>query len=130
MKLCAEKPCPTCPWRKESTVGGDDIPNFSLDRMKGLVSTVPERGSDSDGFFKIMACHHSKDGLEFACAGYAAIHGLQNINFRLFLAQNNIDFKKIEDNCKGIALYDNFYTMLDDYVAAHENGDIPTHCNI
>lgn len=29
------EPCPTCPWRKTSTVGGADIPGFKIEMMEG-----------------------------------------------------------------------------------------------
>jgi hypothetical protein len=115
MKKCADKPCPTCPWLKSSKVGGDDIRDFSIQQMRDLSITVPERGSDSDGFFNIMACHHSKEGEEYACAGYMAVHGLQNINVRIMALTGDVDLPKVLGNCEGLDLYDNFYTMLDDY---------------
>jgi hypothetical protein len=118
MKKCADKPCPTCPWRKESKAGGGDIRGFSIQQMRDLSSTVPDRESDSDGFFSIMACHHSEEGEEYACAGYIAVQGLENINVRLLAAQGRIDLSKVLSNCEGLELYDSFYTMLDDYESA------------
>lgn len=115
MKVCALKPCLTCPWRKTSTVGGADIVGFDLEMMRGLSKTVPSRGSDRDGFFQIMACHHSKEGEEFACAGYIARHGEQNLNVRLMAATKQIDLPSLVEACSSIDLYDNFFEMLDEY---------------
>ncbi|MGE8063755.1 DUF6283 family protein [Pseudomonas sp. NPDC089569] len=114
---CAEKPCPTCPWRRSSTVGGADIPGFSIEDMRRPANTVPPRGTAQDGFLTIMACHHSKPGQEYACAGYIAQHGQSNINVR-FMARAGTDLNKVLANCAGIDLYDNFYEMLDTFEAA------------
>lgn len=125
MNLCGDKPCPTCPWRKESTVGGADITGFSIVKMRRLLDTVPLSGSSHDGFYKVMACHHSKEGLEYACAGYIAQHGFQNINVRLLAAQGRIDINKIVDNCSELNLYPNFHEML----AAYERALAPNNSN-
>lgn len=121
MNLCGDKPCPTCPWRKSSTVGGADISGFDLQKMRNLKSTVPPEGADQDGFYSVMACHHSKEGKDYACAGYIAQHGLQNINVRLLAANNSIDLIKVTENCKDMDLYNNFYEMLADYESANTN---------
>jgi hypothetical protein len=109
-----------CPWLKTSTGGGGDIRNFSLEQMRNLSCTVPPRGTDDDAFRSIMACHHSKEGEEYACAGYIAVHGISNISVRLMAAKGSVDLQKVFDNCKGLDLYDNFYTMLDAYESEHK----------
>jgi hypothetical protein len=85
--------------------------------MRALASTVPPRGSHQDGFRQIMACHHSKGGKEFACAGYIARHGESNFNVRL-MAFQGADLNKVVRNCAGIDLYDNFHEMLDTFEEA------------
>ncbi|MDF9779038.1 hypothetical protein OKW11_006084 [Pseudomonas baetica] len=85
--------------------------------MRGLANTVPPRGTTQDGFRTIMACHHSKPGREYACAGYIAQHGQSNFNVRL-MAFAGADLNKVVANCAGIDLYDNFHEMLDAYEAA------------
>lgn len=122
MKMSATKPCSKCPWRKSITTAGAEIPGFSLDMMHNLTSTVPPRSDvNQDGFYKIMACHCSDIGAEYACAGYMAAHGEQNINVRLLQARHDIDLNAIKKACqKEDELYDNFYSMLDDYVKANE----------
>lgn len=127
MKLCAEKPCKTCHWRKSSTVGGADIPGFNMDKMRGLSNTAPPAGSEQDGFYKVMACHHSKEGQEFACAGYIARHGWQNINVRLMAATHNIPIQAVIEQCQDIELYDNFHSMLASYEAAQGHKHAPRH---
>lgn len=117
-KLFIAKPCASCPWRKSSTVGGDDIPGFDIGLMRNLSDTVPPRGEDSDGFRKVMACHGSGEDHQFACAGYLHRHGHQNIQVRFMAAKKEIDMQAVNEGCKGIDLYPDFYTMLDDYEQA------------
>jgi hypothetical protein len=118
MKMCDTKPCASCPWIKANPTTGEDIPNFSIELMRNLANTVPPRGSDQNGYFTIMACHKSKEGQPFACAGYMGMVGPDNINARLLVAQNKVDVKTLFDNCDKMDLYQDFYEMLDDYEAA------------
>lgn len=119
-KITAIKPCKNCPWKKSSRVGGADIVGFSLEKMKGLKDTVPPRGSEQDGFYKVMACHCSQEYEEFACAGYMAAHADENINARILVAQHDIDLNAIKKECAKEDMYTNFFEMLDDYVAAND----------
>lgn len=119
MKLCSNTPCPTCPWRKSSTVGGADIEGFEIEKMRNLVNTAPPKGSDQDGFYSVMACHHSEPGKEYACAGYLAQHGEQNIAVRLMVHMGHVDLLKVQKNCEGIDLYGNFHEMLADFEKAN-----------
>lgn len=102
------EPCPTCPWRKTSTVGGADIPGFSLEMMRGLRNTV----GPGDAFRPIMACHYSKVDKEVACRGYVAQEGMGNINVRLLASRGVIPFKEISEACEGLDLWESFYEML------------------
>lgn len=72
--------CTTCPWRKDSTPGGVDIPGFGSAMARNLTCTTgPE-----DGFYRIMACHGSKEGADFPCQGYlASDDSRRNLNVRL-----------------------------------------------
>ena len=108
-------PCPTCPWRKSSTVGGADIPNFDLDLMRGLANTVG-RGDD---FRPIMACHYSQCGGEHPCIGYVARHGWSNLSVRLRAMDGRIDIRAIEQECQEIEMWDTFDEMLEAYEAAN-----------
>lgn len=114
---CADKPCPTCPWRKSSATGGGEIPNFSIELMRKLANTVPPQGSDISWPRRIFACHSSKEGREYACAGYVAQEGATNVNLMML----GIDVDKIKENCAGIDLYENFHQMLADYELALGN---------
>lgn len=114
-------PCKSCPWIKTNQPGGDNIQGFSIEMMRDLSSTVPPRGSDQDGFFKVMACHHSKDSNMRACAGYIAVHGFQNINVRLMAARGKIDIKSVIKAAQKHSLYTSFYDMLDSFELAVKN---------
>lgn len=107
-------PCPTCPWRKTSTVGGADIPGFSLDLMRGLRKCVGE----GDALRKIMACHYSKPGHESACRGYIAREGYSNITARLLASKGVLPLREIIDACEGLDLWENFDAMLKAYEEA------------
>lgn len=113
------KPCKTCPWRKSSKVGGEPIPNFDMELMRGLANTVPPRGSEDDGFFSVMACHSFKVEDRVPCKGYIASVGDMNINVRIMASMKQIDFAEIIKEADGIDLYEDFYTMLDDYEDFH-----------
>ena len=114
----ANEPCKTCPWRKSSTVGGADIPNFDIALMRRLQNTVG-RG---DAFRPIMACHYSAVGKEVSCVGYLYREGYRNINVRLLASQGEIDFRAIDDACQPLDLWLNFADMLEAYEGA-QTGD-------
>jgi hypothetical protein len=112
-------PCPTCPWRRSSTVGGADIPNFDLEKMRGLANTVPSADDPGDGFRTIMACHGSACGAETACAGYVHVEGYTNLNVRMLALHGKIDIRAIDAACADLDLYDSFDEMLADYEKAN-----------
>lgn len=109
-------PCSTCPWRKTSTIGGADIPGFSIELMRGLSDTVGE----GDAFRTIMACHGSACGEERACSGYVAQEGDANLNVRVLAALGEIDIVGIREACDGLDLWPSFHEMLDAYEEASQ----------
>lgn len=116
MKACDTKPCPSCPWIKANPPTGELIPNFDIGMMRNLANTVPPKGSEEGGFFNLMACHKSKEGEEFACAGYMATVGLRFNNMaRYFALRENVDVQSLFNNADKLDLYQDFYHMLEDY---------------
>ncbi len=113
---CPPTPCPTCPWRKSSTVGGADIPNFNIDLMRGLANTV----GPGDDFRPIMACHYSPEAEEEVCRGYVAQEGYHNLAVRLRAIRGHLDIQAIIDACETLDLWDSFHEMLDAYEAVHD----------
>lgn len=65
--------CKACPW-KTSTVPERDIPgNYCATKHAALVRTIatPEnRGYNSDGALRLMACHETEAGAEQVCVGW------------------------------------------------------------
>ena len=107
-------PCPTCPWRKSSTVGGEDIPGFSLCKMQGLENTV----GHGDAFRPIMACHYSEDGEEVPCLGYVAQEGWTNLALRMMAIRGKLDIGAVMDACAHLDLWPDFHSMLEAYEEA------------
>ena len=109
--MSATTPCPTCPWRKTSTVGGFDIPGFDLAKMQGLRSTVGE----GDAFRTVMACHYSACGAEEPCVGYLYVEGWSNLNVRMMALREEVDMGAIDEHCEGLDLWVSFEEMLEAY---------------
>ena len=60
--------CASCPWNVDC-VPAEDIPNgYSVEKHAALESTIATPGSVCPT--RIMACHYSKVGEEFPCAGW------------------------------------------------------------
>lgn len=112
-------PCPTCPWRRTSTIGGADIPNFDIGLMRGLSNTVG-RGDD---FRPVMACHGSACGKETPCVGYLAVEGWSNLNVRIMAMSGRVDLSSIMDDCAELDLWASFREMLDAYEDAALYGE-------
>lgn len=64
------KQCLSCPWRV-ACEPDKDIPRYDLELAKGLTRTIQ---SGIETMFQkvrhVMACHYSKPGDEFVCAGW------------------------------------------------------------
>jgi len=84
------KPCPSCPWRKDSTAA--TIPNFSMQLAEDLTDTCPnEQNIGPDLGAKMFACHQSKPGEEFACAGWLAMVGSAHPEVRIAVFRHELD---------------------------------------
>ena len=91
--------CATCPWKVE-TVPDKDIPNgYRVEMHKALRSTI-QSGIDSlrGSCQRVMACHYSKPGEEFACAGwlYNQLGVGNNIAVRLAVAIGRMPVPEID----------------------------------
>lgn len=107
MKKC-HAPCSSCPWRKSNPTDGSAIPNFDLDMMRGLRSTV----GDEDGFRKVMQCHTTTGKRPVVCRGYGAIEGWKNLNVRLMAAHGDVDLAGIQRAGARLDLWPSFHEML------------------
>lgn len=83
------KPCPSCPWRVDQTA--EDIPNFSLELAENL-----ERTCHQDFGAPIFACHQSREGEEFACAGWLAVYGYDSIAVRMMVIAGRIPAEALQ----------------------------------
>ena len=90
--------CKSCPWRIDR-VPDKDIPNYREELHKNLTSTIANPGEVRFGGVRhVMACHYSKPGAEFACAGW--IHNQRgvgnNIGVRLALMSGAMPVPEID----------------------------------
>lgn len=69
-----KKPCGSCPWRLDQDAR--DIPGFDLQMAESLRACSPdERGFGPDFGARMFACHKSREGEEYPCAGWLAAVG-------------------------------------------------------
>lgn len=89
------KPCPSCPWRVDQDAR--DIPGFDLAKAESLSSCCPdERGFGPDFGAAMFACHQSKEGGEFPCAGWLATVGDRHPQVRLAVAMNQLPVERLQ----------------------------------
>lgn len=80
------KPCGSCPWRVNQEAS--DIPNFDLEKAERLRNCSPDiNGMGPSYLDPIFACHQSRVGEEFACAGWLAKVGHATLAFDTSLAR-------------------------------------------
>lgn len=95
--------CKSCPWRVDCEPMEDIPGGYSIDLHKKL------RGTCSSGFesampvlnggpLRIMACHYSKPGEEFACAGWLdnQIGPGNNIGVRLLVSMGKLPVPEVD----------------------------------
>jgi len=90
--------CKSCPWRIDC-VPDRDIPNYAPELHVGLDKTI--RSGLETMFQKerhIMACHYSKPGEEFPCAGWLAnqLGSGNNIGVRLSVMTGSMSTPEID----------------------------------
>lgn len=68
----ARKPCAECPWRTDVPVG-----KFPPARFIALAHTAYDLAG------QVFACHMSKEGGEFACAGFTLMSSAHNMAMRM-----------------------------------------------
>jgi hypothetical protein len=91
--------CPTCPW-KVTTVPDRDIPNGYCAQMHEALRGTIQSGLDS--LFRsgktAMACHYSKIGEEFPCAGWLhhQIGAGNNIGVRLMVMTGKLPMPEVD----------------------------------
>jgi hypothetical protein len=68
----AKSPCAECPWRLDVPIG-----QFPPERFETLAATAYDLAGT------VFACHMSKEGAEFACAGFILQSSAHNMACRL-----------------------------------------------
>lgn len=88
------QPCPSCPWREATTAS--DIPNFDIELAEDLAECCPdEKGYGPDVDASMFACHQSRPGREFACAGWLATVGHKHPIIRLAVMKKRLSAKAL-----------------------------------
>jgi len=85
------RPCPECPWRCDVERG-----QFPPERYAALETTRgrrddPHGGTDAPLGSPWFACHKSRGGEEFHCAGWLAVEGRSHVGVRLAVAVGELD---------------------------------------
>ncbi len=107
----AKKPCHGCPWRTDRDAS--DIPEFSLERAEGLAACCPdERGFGPDYFAHLFACHESRDGNEFACAGWLAVCGSAHPLVRQAVGRGALDRTRLSAGADWPELHGTYADVL------------------
>jgi hypothetical protein len=105
------QPCPSCPWRLDQTA--QDIPGFSLEKARDLAATCPDaRGHGPDFGAKVFACHQSKLGGEFPCAGWLAKVGHCHPMVRLACIQGKVPEDALAPGPEWPQLHDDYGQLL------------------
>lgn len=106
------KPCTSCPWRRVASA--DDIPNFDLELAEKLADTCPDhRGMGPDFGAPVFACHQSRDGEEFACAGWLAKVGHRHPAVRLAVMSRRLDPAALEPGESWPELHEDYQEVLE-----------------
>ena len=105
------QPCPSCPGRLDQTA--KDIPGFSVAKARDLADTCPDaRGHGPDFDAKVFACHQSRVGEEFACAGWLATVGHCHPKVRLACVQGRVPEASLAPGRDWPALHANYGDVL------------------
>lgn len=92
------KQCRSCPWRVDCDPD-TDIPNgYSRDMHKALACTIATPGTFRSSAGNHMACHYSKGGEEFHCAGwlYNQLGTGNNIGLRMQVMAGLVPYPEVE----------------------------------
>lgn len=115
------KPCPSCPWR--CAASAEDIPNFDLSLAERLANTCPDhKGMGPDFGASMFACHQSKEGDEFPCAGWLAKVGNRHPSVRIAVFEGRLDPAALKPGVDWPELHDTYQDVLDKLRGSSEVG--------
>jgi hypothetical protein len=98
-------PCKSCPWIVANAA--ERIPNFVMALAEGL-SACQSGELDAPAF----ACHLSRPGEEFPCAGWLAAHGREHVRTRLAVALGQVPIEALDPQPGWPELHDNYDAMM------------------
>lgn len=117
-----DKPCASCPWRRDAVAS--DIPNFDMTLAERLAATCPDHRNVGPEFGAgIFACHQSKPGAEFACAGWLATVGHRHPGVRYEIHSGRLDPAALDPGEGWPELHDNYQQVLDKLRSTHFGDD-------
>lgn len=102
------KPCPDCPWRKDSPVG-----QFPPERYEALAATAGRRGNEAGLTAPIFACHQSTQNRDQACAGWLAQVGGEHLGIRMAVATGRIPGDALAPGDDWPELFDTYEEMAE-----------------
>ncbi|WP_423236663.1 DUF6283 family protein [Burkholderia multivorans] len=106
------RPCASCPWRRDADAG--DIPNFDLGLAEKLADTCPDdRGVGPHLDAKMFACHESRPGRDFTCAGWLAKVGHRHPTVRKKTFRGELDPVALRPGTDWPALHDDYQEVLE-----------------
>lgn len=106
------KPCRSCPWRVDQDA--QSIPNFDLELAERLAHCSPdEEGMGPSYLDPLFACHTSRHGEEFACAGWLARVGHAHPRVRYLVSTGKIPEQALEPGRDWPALHETYPEVLD-----------------
>lgn len=106
------RPCASCPWRLDSS--STDSPQFDMDFAEKLAATCPDhRGMGPEIGAGIFACHQSRVGAEFACAGWLSTVGHKHPQVRLAVFKGRLDPGALEPGLDWPALHENYQQVME-----------------
>lgn len=101
-----KKPCPECPWRRDTPPG-----KFPPERYEALRNTSGRPGNEVGVQAPIFACHMTHEGKDKACAGWLATVGCEHIGIRLAVAMNRLDPDTLRPHAGWPELFDSYDDM-------------------
>lgn len=105
-------PCRSCPWRVDQDAR--DIPNFELERAERLIHCSPDKAGMGPSYLDPMfACHQSREGEEFACAGWLATVGHAHPRIRHLVSKGQIPEHALEPGVDWPELHSAYHEVLD-----------------
>ncbi len=87
----AKRPCPECPWRRDTPPG-----QFEGCRYDLLRATSGAPGAEAGLGAPMFACHLAPLGGEYACAGWLAAVGYEHLGVRLAVITGRLDPAALE----------------------------------